>query len=142
MTTEVTKDMCNFLLLSAAVNGVEMRILGWDEGVDDRATWTHDMRTNVKLIAAHKFAATLPRSDLIMLVDAFDTVWQRDPAYVLRRYNSLGRPPILFSAEVTCFPPQFCSAHPPPPDPPVSARYMLCPAVVQVEVLPSQLLSF
>ena len=71
--------MCDFLLLSAAVNGVEMRILGWDEGVGERATWTHDMRTNVKLIAAHKFAATLPRNEVIMLVDAFDTVWQQNP---------------------------------------------------------------
>lgn len=123
VTTDVTEDMCNFLLLSAAVVGVELRILGLDEGFGASADLTHDMRTNVKLVAARKFAATQPRSDLLMLVDAFDTVWQRPANYVWETYSSWGRPPIVFSAEVTCFPPQFCATHPPPPVN-VPARYI------------------
>ena len=41
----------------------------------------------------------------------------------MKRYNTLGRPRIMFSAEANCFPPQFCTTHPPPPIP-VSAKYI------------------
>jgi len=33
-------------------------------------------KTSIKLISAHQLARTLPENDLIMMVDAFDVVFQ------------------------------------------------------------------
>ena len=113
VATEITEDACNYLLLSAAFHGIPVRILGLDEddfGADMRAT--HDLRTNIKLLSAYKYARDLPKQAIIMFVDAFDVIWQRGVDYVHQTYSRNGRPDILMSAESGVWPQHLESKYP------------------------------
>lgn len=102
--SHMTKEGCHYLLRTAAHYQIDLQIIGMN---DERLTQKLQKasRTSIKLLAAYELARVLPEDSLIMLVDAFDVVFQRGIADILEAYDSLGSPDILFSAEANCWPP-------------------------------------
>jgi hypothetical protein len=46
----------------------------------------------------------MPDNTIILMVDAFDVIFQMDHFRILTAYQRLGAPDILFSAESNCWP--------------------------------------
>ena len=100
---QMTEEGCRYLLQTAAHHGVDIQLLGLNN--HRMAEKLRKMsRTSIKLLTAYELAESLPEDSIVMLVDAFDVVFQGSAADILDAYDSLGRPDILFSAEANCWP--------------------------------------
>jgi len=79
---------------SAYHHSIELTILGW--GVK----WTG---LSQKLYAAYNYAKSIPPTDIIMFVDAFDVMFAGSPEYILEQFRASSKT-ILFAAECGCWP--------------------------------------
>lgn len=79
---------------SAIMYNYDLIILGW--GVK----WTGLAQ---KLEAAYAFSKSLPPRDIIMFTDAFDVLFQNDPATIQQAFHDLNST-LVFSAECGCWP--------------------------------------
>ena len=107
---------------SALMNDVQLVILGWGE------KW---VGLSQKLSAALLFSQSIPKTDVMMFVDAFDVMFTKTASNhedLLNKFKALNSS-ILFSAECGCWPhviedPAICLKQYPNPPSPSPYRYL------------------
>ena len=77
--------------------------------------WTGDFRVGKLRAVLRGARAVEDKYDLFMVLDGFDTLVRKPYSDIISRWQILGGPPLLLSAEKNCF-----------PDPGVADRYPAC----------------
>ena len=116
---------------SAIANGVTLHVLGLDGGLSDELD-----QFDKKLLKPHMFLQAAKHAvqkygtnHIVMIVDAFDVLFQQPPQYFLDRFRSFNHP-IVYSAENNCWP--FASGELHPQHPMCVAQRQMSPEMVAV----------
>lgn len=80
---------------SAYHHSIKLTILGWGE------KW---LGLSQKLTAAYNYAKSIPPTDVLMFVDAFDVMFAGTPEYIMEQFRASSKTGVLFAAECGCWP--------------------------------------
>ena len=109
MANRVTTNFCN--LISSTVNlGYTLHITGFEENSDKNGLQEgrldirfQEEKPKLVLELLRKYDV-IPRDAVVVFCDGFDVLAHSDSKTFLSKYDSLGKPDVLFSGESYCFP--------------------------------------
>lgn len=110
--SSITSSWCEQSLLSFVTRSEsEFHIIGFGHNYHDAPK---GKLFYFKIRAAIKFLRQLPVWDVAFLIDGYDTILQLSASEIMRIYNELGSPEILYGTEDNCFPPniKYCDSFP------------------------------
>ncbi|GLC33088.1 hypothetical protein PLESTM_000023100 [Pleodorina starrii] len=104
--SELVGQLCRYLLDTAAASNMTVHVAGLTLSGPE---FEHRMVKSQKLpVLLHALAApSVAPSDVVLIVDATDTLAQTSTAALLERYLARGAPVMTVATEINCWPPQF-----------------------------------
>lgn len=93
-TDENHYGLRNFLIPSCKFHNLNLKVI----------TYENDYKSHrIKDIALHKYLQNINDDEIILLTDAFDTMFVSGEREILSKYLQINSP-IVFSAEIVCYP--------------------------------------
>ncbi|PNW78188.1 hypothetical protein CHLRE_09g386143v5 [Chlamydomonas reinhardtii] len=96
--------LCHYLLDTAASSNFTVHVAGLRVGAGGLSSNPHPTAFKLPIILSR--VAALPPTDLVMSMDAFDSIVQVSTDTLMQRYWAAGAPVFVASTEANCWPPE------------------------------------
>ncbi len=105
-----------YSLASAAVQGLDLNVLGWDDAIQE-----HEAVNKNKIKAMNNFITQggISDDDIIFFIDGWDSLYMGGASELLEKYLSFNTRKVVFGAELGLFPDMWKDSFPEPPSSPL-----------------------